>query len=154
MLLFAVARTLPAFPDLNARFENNSIYQQRAVHLAMAVDSDRGLLAPVIRNADSLSLAGIAAEAHRLADACRAGLAHPDDLAGGSFTVSNLGALGIESFTPVLNPPQVAILGLGSINLKPVQLQDEIAFRPHIGLSLTVNHQVVDGAPAARSCSG
>ncbi len=150
LLLFAVARTLPNFPELNALIENNTVYQYRAVHLAMAVDSERGLLAPVIRAADALSLPGIAAEAQRLAEACRAGLARPDELAGGTFTVSNLGALGIESFTPVLNPPQVAILGLGSINLKPVQIRDEISFRPHIGLSLTVDHQVVDGAPAAR----
>lgn len=150
LLLYAVAQTLPNFPDLNALFENNSVYQYRAVHLAMAVDSERGLLAPVIRAADSLSLAELAAEAQRLAEACRAGRAHPDELTGGTFTVSNLGALGIESFTPLLNPPQTAILGLGSISLKPVQLRDEISFRPHIGLSLTVDHQVVDGAPAAR----
>ncbi len=150
LLLFAVARTLPGFPELNALFEDNTVYQYRAVHLAMAVDSERGLLAPVIRDADALSLPGIAAEAQRLAVACRAGAAHPDELTGGTFTVSNLGALGIESFTPLLNPPQAAILGLGSINLKPVQLQDEISFRPHVGLSLTVDHQVVDGAPAAR----
>lgn len=150
LLLFAVARTLPDFPELNALFENNIVYQYRAIHLAMAVDSERGLLAPVIRAADSLSLPELAAEAQRLAEACRAGRARPDELAGGTFTVSNLGALGIESFTPLLNPPQAAILGLGSINLKPVQLQDEISFRPHIALSLTVDHQVVDGAPAAR----
>ena len=130
LLLFAVARTLPKFPELNALFEYNTVYQYRAVHLAMAVDSERGLLAPVIRAADSLSLAEIAAEAQRLAEACRAGAAHPDELSGGTFTVSNLGALGIESFTPLLNPPQAGILGLGSINLKPVQLQDEISFRP------------------------
>ena len=78
------------------------------------------------------------------------GRARPDELQGGTFTVSNLGALGIESFTPLLNPPQVAILGVGSINLKPVDAGDTVEFIPHIGLSLTINHQVVDGAPAAR----
>lgn len=150
LLLFAVARTTPAFPNLNARFENDTIYQYSAAHLGMAVDTDRGLLVPVIRNADALSLKQLSAEARRLAAACRDGSVSPDELAGGSFTVSNLGALGIESFTPLLNPPQVAILGIGNINLKPVQAGDGVEFRPHIGLSLTIDHQVVDGAPAAR----
>ena len=150
LLLFAVSRTLPGFPALNALFENEVIYQQAAVHLALAVDTERGLLAPVIRHAESLTLKPLSAEARRLAEACRAGAIQPDELTGGSFTVSNLGALGIESFTPILNPPQVGILGVGSINLKPVQQGDDVAFIPHIGLSLTINHQVVDGAPAAR----
>lgn len=150
LLLFASARTLPAFPALNALFEDDIITQHTAVHLATAVDTDRGLLVPVIRNAETLTLKQLSAEAKRLAEACRAGRAKPAELSGGSFTVSNLGALGIESFTPVLNPPQVAILGIGSINLKPVQAGDNVEFIPHIGLSLTINHQIVDGAPAAR----
>ena len=150
LLLLALARTLPAFPDLNALFENETIYQFDAVHLAQAVDTDRGLLVPVIRNADSLTLKQISAEAQRLARACRDGSVLPDELTGGTFTVSNLGALGIESFTPVLNPPQVGILGIGCINLKPIPGSDGVEFVPHIGLSLTINHQVVDGAPAAR----
>ena len=149
LLLFAVSRTLPEFPALNALFENDVIYEQDEVHLGQAVDTDRGLLAPVIRRADSLTLKQLAVEARRLAEACRAGSVQPDELSGGSFTVSNLGALGIESFTPILNPPQVGILGVGSINLKPVQQDGDVAFVPHIGLSLTINHQVVDGAPAA-----
>ena len=150
LLLFTAARTLPAFPELNALFENDTIYQHKAIHLGVAVDTERGLLAPVIPHADAMTLKQIAAEAHRLAEACRVGKARPDELTGGTFTVSNLGALGIESFTPVLNPPQVGILGVGSINLKPVQSGDDIEFVPHIGFSLTINHQVVDGAPAAR----
>ena len=108
LLLFASARTLPAFPELNALFEDDIITQHESVHLAMAVDTDRGLLVPVIRNAEALTLRQLSAEAKRLAEACRAGRAKPDELSRGSFTVSNLGALGIESFTPVLNPPQVA----------------------------------------------
>ena len=150
LLLLAVSRTLPAFPELNALFEDDTIYQHEAVQLAMAVDTDRGLLAPVIGNADALTLKQISAEAYRLSEASRSGKIQPDALNGGTFTVSNLGALGIESFTPVLNPPQVAILGIGSINLKPVQVDGDVEFVPHIGLSLTINHQVVDGAPAAR----
>jgi pyruvate dehydrogenase E2 component (dihydrolipoamide acetyltransferase) len=150
LLLFAVARTTADFPDLNALFENDAIYQHNSVQLGLAVDTDRGLLVPVIADADRLNLKQLAAEAHRLADACRSGDILPDELTGGTFTVSNLGALGIESFTPILNPPQVAILGIGAIYLKPVQAEDRVEFLPHIGLSLTINHQAVDGAPAAR----
>ena len=150
LLLFAVSRTLPQYPNINARFENDAIYQHAAVHLAQAVDSERGLLAPVLRDADQLSLRKLAEGAQQLAEACRAGKIRPDQLQGGTFTVSNLGSLGIESFTPVLNPPQVALLGLGALQLKPIERDGEVAFAPHIGLSLTINHQIVDGAPAAR----
>ncbi|MEZ4719004.1 MAG: 2-oxo acid dehydrogenase subunit E2, partial [Caldilineaceae bacterium] len=132
-------------------FEDETIKQYGAVHLGVAVDTPRGLLVPVIRNADSLSLKQLADEAKRLAVAAQEGKATMDDLNGGTFTVTNLGAFGVESFTPVLNPPQVAILGVGNINLKPVPDADgDVEFVPHIGLSLTINHQVVDGAPAAR----
>ena len=150
LLLFALARTLNDFPALNALFENDIVYQHEAAHLALAVDTERGLLVPVIRHADSMSLRQLAAEAKRLAEACRAGKVQPDELSGGTFTVSNLGALGIEHFTPVLNPPQVAILGVGGISPKPIQAGPDVEFAPHIALSLTINHQVVDGAPAAR----
>ena len=150
LLLFAVARTLPTFPELNARYEQDRLFQYTRVQLGMAVDTPRGLLVPVIRHADSLSLRALSDEARRQADACRDGSIRPDELAGGSFTVSNLGSLGIDSFTPILNPPQVGILGIGSIKLEPVERAGEVIFAPHIGLSLTVNHQAVDGAPAAR----
>lgn len=150
LLMFAVARTLPAFPELNALYENDSIRQYKRVHLGMAVHTPRALLVPVIRAADSLSLRALSAEAKRLARACKSGKIKPDDMTGGSFTVTNLGSLGIESFTPILNPPQVGILGVGSVQLKPVERDGAVVFPPHIGLSLTVNHQAVDGAPAAR----
>ncbi|MCA0454674.1 MAG: 2-oxo acid dehydrogenase subunit E2 [Chloroflexi bacterium] len=150
LLLFAVSRTLPRFPDLNSLFIADAIHRHAAVHLGMAVDTDRGLLVPVIRNASTRSLKSLADEAHRLAAASTEGRITPDEMTGGTFTVTNLGSLGIESFTPVLNPPQVAILGVGSIQLKPVDVDGTVNFIPHIGLSLTVNHQVVDGAPAAR----
>jgi pyruvate dehydrogenase E2 component (dihydrolipoamide acetyltransferase) len=105
---------------------------------------------PVIRNAHRLSLKQICEEAKRLATACLEGTILPDELNGGTFTLTNLGILGIESFTPILNPPQVGILGVGNINLKPVDIDGEVEFIPHLGLSLTINHQAVDGAPAAR----
>jgi pyruvate dehydrogenase E2 component (dihydrolipoamide acetyltransferase) len=149
-ILFAVARTLPRFPALNALFLGDEIRQHRRVHLGVAVDTPRGLLVPVVRQADTLSLRQLAAEAKRLATACLENKITPDELAGGTFTVTNLGHLGVEAFTPVLNAPQVGILGVGNINLKPVPGPTGVEFVPHIGLSLTINHQVVDGAPAAR----
>ena len=150
LVLLAVARTLPQFPGINATFSGDAIQQHKRVHLGVAVDTPRGLVVPVIRNADTLSLRALSSEAKRLALAAQNNKAVPDELTGGTFTVTNLGAFGIELFTPVLNPPQVAILGVCNIMPKPVQVGDEVQFLPHIGLSLTINHQVVDGAPAAR----
>lgn len=150
LVLLAVARTLPAFPSLNALFTGTEIHQYRTVHLGVAVDTPKGLMVPVVRNAETLTLRQLAAEAKRLATACQESKIAPDELNGGTFTVTNLGAFGIESFTPVLNPPQVAILGVCTIQPKPVEVSGAVQFLPHIGLSLTINHQVVDGAPAAR----
>ncbi len=150
LVLLAVSRTLPQHPDLNALFTGDAIHQYKNVHLGMAVDTPRGLMVPTIRRANALSLKQISLEAKRLATACLDSKITPDELSGGTFTITNLGALGIETFTPVLNPPQVAILGVGNISLKPVQVGSDVQFIPHLGLSLTVNHQVVDGAPAAR----
>ena len=150
LLMYALAQTLPDFPDLNAVYENETIYRHQAVNLGLAVDTPRGLLVPVVHQAESLNLKQLSSECRRLIKACREGSIQPEEMTGGSFTLTNLGGLGIESFTPLLNPPQVAILGAGSINLKPIQGEDGPIFVPHIGLSLTVNHQVIDGAPAAR----
>jgi pyruvate dehydrogenase E2 component (dihydrolipoamide acetyltransferase) len=158
LVLFAVSRVLPQFAALNATMEAETITQYQSVHLGFAVDTLRGLVVPVIRQANSLSLRSIAQEAKRLSGAVQDGKVAPDDLAGGTFTVTNLGNLGIEQFTPILNVPQVAILGVGSVNLKAVAVEDDdgsepgesVQFVPHMGLSLTINHQVVDGAPAAR----
>lgn len=150
LVLFAVSRTLPRFPELNSLFIDNALHRFQAVHMGMAVDTDRGLLVPVIRSAEIRTLKELADEAHRLAAVSLDGRITPDEMSNGTFTVTNLGNLGIESFTPVLNPPQVAILGVGSIQLRAVELDDELQFIPHISLSLTINHQVVDGAPGAR----
>jgi len=146
----AVVRTLRSHPELNATFDGATIRRYEDVHLAFATDTPRGLVVPVIRNAHTLTLRQLAAEAARLAKGCREGGVTPDELSGGTFTVTNLGAFGIESFTPVLHVPQVAILGVCAIRPEPVQNGDEIVFQPRVGLSLTINHQVVDGAPGAR----
>ncbi|MCY4022235.1 MAG: dihydrolipoamide acetyltransferase family protein [Anaerolineaceae bacterium] len=150
LLHYAVARTLPAHPELNAQLADDHILRFRVVHLGFAVDTPRGLYVPVIRDADRLGLQQLADEARRLVRACRDGAVQPQELEGATFTVSNLGSFGVESFTPVLNPPQAGILGAGAIHLKAVQENGVVAFLPHIGLSLTIDHQVLDGAPAAR----
>ncbi len=150
MVLFAVARSLVQFPALNAYWQKDRIYRFHEVHLAFAVDTPKGLLVPVIRNAQSLSLKEISRESKQLGQACIEGKIAPEELKGGTFTVSNLGNLGIHSFTPILNSPQVAILGVCSIQPTPVLEGEEVKFIPNIGLSLTIDHQAVDGAPAAR----
>ena len=150
LILFAVSRSLTAHPTLNALLENETVYQHDAVHLGFAVDTPRGLLVPVIKNANTFGLKALSKQAKRLADECQSGKIVPDELQGGTFTVSNLGAFGVDTFTPILNGPQVAILGVGGINLKPVSVAGQVEHLPYISLSLTVNHQVIDGAPAAR----
>ena len=149
-ILFAVSRTLPDHPELNAVLLKDTISQYDSVHLGFAVDTPRCLMVPVIRDANSLNLKAISQEAKRLTSACLEGDISPDELTGGTFTVTNLGSMGIESFTPILNPPQVGILGVGNVNLKPVEVDGEVQHIPHIGLSLTIDHQAVDGAAASR----
>ena len=150
LVLYAVSRLLPLYPEVNSYFLGDRIVQHRAVNLAFAVDTPKGLMVPVIANAHALTLRMLSAEAKRLAAACIEGTITPDELNGGTFTVTNLGNLGVESFTPVLNPPQNGILGVGSIQLKPLMEDGEVLFVEYLGLSLTINHQAVDGAPGAR----
>ena len=150
LVIYAVAKMLLKYRALNAHFLRDKILEFEYVHLGVAVDSPRGLMVPVIRNAHLLSLKEISKEAKRLSNACLEGNILPDELNGGTFTVTNLGTMGIESFTPIVNVPQVAILGVCSIYLKPIMKEDKVQFIPHLGLSLTIDHRAVDGAPAAR----
>lgn len=150
LVLYTVIKTLTKYKALNAHFRKDKILEFEHVHLGFAVDSPRGLMVPIIHNAHLLSLEEISQEARRLSTACQEDTILPDELNGGTFTVTNLGTMGIESFTPILNIPQVAILGICSISLKPIMKDNEIKFIPHMGLSLTFNHQAVDGAPAAK----
>ena len=154
LVMFAVSRALTGFDEMNATFSDGVIRLYRSVNLGFAVDTERGLMVPVIKGADRLTLVQLATEAHRLAEACMTMKARPEDLSGGTFTVTNLGAFGIQSFTPVLDAPQVGILGVGAIEPRPVMVDGEPTFVPTLGLSLTINHQVVDGAPAARFLKG
>jgi pyruvate dehydrogenase E2 component (dihydrolipoamide acetyltransferase) len=153
LVLFATVKALERIPELNGELKNGKLYRQRRIHLGFACDTDRGLMVPVIRNAEAMNLEALASAAKSLADAAVSGIVSPDDLAGATFTVSNLGALGIESFTPIINAPQVAILGVNSIELRPVRRDGRVEFEDRIGLSLTCDHQVIDGAPGARFLS-
>jgi pyruvate dehydrogenase E2 component (dihydrolipoamide acetyltransferase) len=150
LVLFATAKILAQHTALNALLEGDVMSKYSDVHLAFAVDTPRGLMVPVIRGANHITLKSISAQAKELGGACQSGSIAPEALNGGTFTVTNLGGLGVETFTPILNPPQVGILGVGNIGLKPIQQGANVEFIPHLNLSLTINHQVVDGAPAAR----
>ena len=152
ILLFAVSRTILAHPDLNANMlDDNSIRRFRHVNLGVAVDTPRGLIVPTIVHADEKSLLEISREVKALAAECREGGISPDKLSGGSFTVTNLGSFGVESFTPVINPPQTGILGVcGSIDRVRKAPDGSIGIYPAMGLSLTYDHRAVDGTPASR----
>ncbi len=149
-VLFAVARTLPEFPDINANFIDGTMRRFKRAQLGVAIDTPKGLLVPVIRDADKMSLLAISKEVKKYASLCREGGIAPAQLSGGSFTVTNLGSQGIESFTPIINPPQTAILGVCGLTLRPrFKADGGVEFYQAMGLSLTFDHRVVDGAPAA-----
>jgi pyruvate dehydrogenase E2 component (dihydrolipoamide acetyltransferase) len=150
LVTFCAVQALVEVPDLNVLFVDGTIQQGRGVHIGFACDTPRGLLVPVVHNAQALTVAALAARMKELSAQAVQGRISADDLTGGTFTVSNLGGLGIESFTPLLNPPQVAILGVNAIQLKAVRREGRVEFIDSIGLSLTLDHQIIDGAPGAR----
>ncbi|MEE1043646.1 MAG: dihydrolipoamide acetyltransferase family protein, partial [Clostridia bacterium] len=152
IVLYAVSRTLLNHPDLNANMlDDNNIRLFKHVNLGFAVDTPRGLMVPTIFRADEMSLLEISKAVKALAAECRDGAISPDKLSGGSFTVSNLGNLGVESFTPVINPPQTGILGVcGTIDRVRKGADGSIQIYPAMGLSLTYDHRAVDGTPAAK----
>lgn len=150
ILVWLVAQALKKEPAINACWYQDGIHHYDEVHIAVAVDTPRGLLTPVIRNADQLSVAQIAEESQQLISFARQGLLNSQQLAGATFSISNLGMIGIDAFTPILNLPQAGILGIGRIVREPVVRGDEIQVGQTITLSLTFDHRVVDGAPAAR----
>jgi pyruvate dehydrogenase E2 component (dihydrolipoamide acetyltransferase) len=150
MILFAVSRILPAFPALNAWFLGDRTRFFTEVNLACAVDTERGLMVPVVSGAGRLSLRQLSDRVKALAAECQAGRIAPELLTGGSFTVSNLGMYGVESFTPILNPPQTGILGVCA-PVTRVRAQDgALSAYPSINLSLTYDHRALDGAPASK----
>jgi pyruvate dehydrogenase E2 component (dihydrolipoamide acetyltransferase) len=150
LVSFCAVRALLDVPALNAEFINGAIQEHAEIHLGFACDTPKGLMVPVVRNAHSLGLSGLASRMMELTARANQGSIGADDLTGATFTISNLGNLGIESFTPLLNPPQVAILGVNAIDLKAVRREGRVEFIDAIGFSLTCDHQAIDGAPGAR----
>lgn len=147
---WAISRVLPHHPLLNATAQGDRVQPSAAVHLGFAVALENGLVTPVLRDADRLSLADFARHAAELTARARAGALQPADVGGGTFTVSNLGGHGIDAFTPIIDPPQVAILGLGRVREVAVRDGAGIAWRQCLTASLTFDHRVADGVPAAQ----
>ena len=149
-VLKATANALQTHPELNAALIDNAIHQFQDIHLGVAVEVDAGLVVPVVHDTGSLSLLEIAAAVKRLGARAQSGQLTPEELDRATFTVTNLGHLGIDWFTPVLNPPQCAILGVGRVRKTPAVQGDSIVVRDAMTLVLTFDHRVIDGAPCAR----
>lgn len=152
-VLRAVALTLREHPRLNARMLEKEVELMPDVNVGLAVSLDEGLMVPVLRSVDTQSVADIAAESRRLAQGARAGTLSAGSYQHGTFTVTNLGMTGIDSFTPIINVPQVAILGVTRIARRVVVKDDSIVVAPMMGLHLVFDHRAVDGYPAARFLS-
>ncbi|MGE0304348.1 MAG: 2-oxo acid dehydrogenase subunit E2 [Acidimicrobiia bacterium] len=141
---------LASHPDLNAHLLDEGLRRFEQIHLGIAVDVPQGLLVPVIHGAESLSAVDLSARISQLAGAARSGTLTPDQMLDGTFTISSLGPLGVEQFTPIINPPQIAILGVGALRDAPVWRNERWERQSVVHLSLTFDHAAVDGAPAAR----
>lgn len=151
LIAYATAKTLAKYPDINSHLSDGVIRKFDSVHLGIAVDTPRGLLVPTVQFANEMTLPELSAEIKAVASAATEGSIDPSLLSGGTFTVSNLGSFGIESFTPVLNAPQAGILGVGTIFPRAKANADgSVGLENRLGLSLTMDHQVYDGADGAR----
>jgi pyruvate dehydrogenase E2 component (dihydrolipoamide acetyltransferase) len=149
LIIKAVAKALKLRPRLNATLIGDEIHLLADIHIGMAVALDEGLIVPVVRHADQKDLRAIAAETQRLAQSVRDGSLDVDEVTGSTFTVTNLGAYGVDFFTPIINMPEVAILGVGRIIEKPAIYDGQVEKRSLMALSLTIDHRLVDGAPGA-----
>jgi pyruvate dehydrogenase E2 component (dihydrolipoamide acetyltransferase) len=149
LVVRAVAKALVKHPLMNSQFRETEIALMSEINIGIAVALPQGLVVPVIRNADGLSLKALAVESARLAGAAKAGKLGLDDYAGGTFTVSALGMYGVDSFTPILNQPQAGILGVNRIYEGVTWQEDQAVKAQRMNLSLTWDHRVIDGAPAA-----
>ena len=135
---------------LASRWTDAGIVRAERIDIGIAVDTDAGLLVPVIRDVPTLGLRQVAARSHELIDLARRGELPMRNMSGACFTITNLGVYGIDAFTPIINPPECAILGVGRIERRPVMDGDRVVGRDTVTLSLTFDHRIVDGAPAAR----
>lgn len=150
LFVLMVARALREFPYMNATLTETGIQLLPSIHVGVAIETERGLLVPVLRDADRLSLPEIQHGLRDLATRAVAGRSLPDELTGGTFTLTNLGMFGIDAFTPIINPPEAAILGVGRIVARPAGVEGKVVLRERVALSLSFDHRLVDGAPAAR----
>lgn len=150
LLIKISAVALADHPRMNARIEGDEIVTEAAAHVGLAVDTDRGLLVMVVRDAGARTVRQISTETRRLVAKARDGKASVDDLRGSTFSITNLGVYDIDAFTPIINAPECAILGVGRIVAKPVIVGKRVRTRQRVALSLTFDHRLVDGAPAAR----
>lgn len=149
MILKAAAAALKRSPNMNVSLDGEEIVCHKEIHVGMAVSVPGGLVVPVVKDTDKLTLDELAKETRRLIDKAMAGTLTGDEMAGGTFTVSNLGSKGVDMFTPIINGSQAAILGVGRVQEKPVVIEGKIEIRPMMVLSLTADHRMIDGAPAA-----
>jgi pyruvate dehydrogenase E2 component (dihydrolipoamide acetyltransferase) len=150
LLGLMVARALHEYAYMNARLSGDEIQRLDHVNVGMAVDTERGLLVPVIRDADRLGLRAFGQQFRDMVGRARVGRSLPDDLSGGTFTITNLGMFDVDLFTPIINLPEAAILGVGRIQAKPVVREGQVVVAQMMTLSLAFDHRLVDGAPAAR----
>ena len=150
IILYAVSRVVLNHKGLNAHCLDDTMRYFNTVNIGVAVDTERGLMVPTVFHAEKMSLNELSKEAKSVITAAQSGTINPDYLKGATFTVSNLGSLGIESFTPIVNPPQTGILGICGVSKRIKEVNDEDVIYPAMGLSLTVDHRVLDGADAAR----
>ncbi len=150
LIVKAVARALVNVPTVNVSFAEDRLIQHRQVNIGVAVALEQGLIVPVVRNADQRPMLDLAREIHRLAEAARDNKLRPEDFSGGTFTVSNLGMFDVESFTAIINPPEAAILAVGSITPTPVVVDGQVVVRNRMKVTLSADHRAIDGAIAAR----
>jgi pyruvate dehydrogenase E2 component (dihydrolipoamide acetyltransferase) len=150
MLLACVARALREFPAANATWSDKEIIRYGRVDIGVAVALPEGLITPVIRGVDALTLAGIATQVRELAGRAKAGKLKPEEFSGGTFTVSNLGMFDISHFTAIINPPEAAILAVGSIAQVPVVTDGELSVGWRMNCTMTCDHRVIDGATGAQ----
>lgn len=150
LLILACSRALLDCPYANASLEPDGIHQKAQVNIGVAVDTPKGLVVPVVKHVEQMDLQRISAENQSLIKKARDGNLRPDEMTGGTFTITNLGMFGIDSFTAIINPPEACILATGRIAQRVVVVDDAPAVRPVMTLSLTYDHRILDGAPAAR----